>query len=156
MQSLGAVPASSDRSSEPARGARWEHFAHDADIGIRGWGNTPAEAFEQAAHALTAVVTHANIVPGSKVAVSCTAPDLELLFVEWLNAIIYEMAVRRMLFGKFSLQIQNGRLKGTLWGELVDVARHAPAAEPKGATYTALKVAQGADGLWSAACIVDV
>ncbi len=128
MQGFGAVPASSDRSSEPARGAEWEHFAHDADIGIRGWGNTPAEAFEQAAHALTAVVTHANVVPESKVAVSCTAPDLELLFVEWLNAIIYEMAVRRMLFGKFSLQIENGRLKGTLWGELVDVARHAPAA----------------------------
>jgi tRNA nucleotidyltransferase (CCA-adding enzyme) len=36
------------------------------------------------------------------------------------------------------------------------VARHAPACEPKGATYTALKVARDADGAWSAACIVDV
>ena len=156
MEGFGAVPGSPDWSSEPARGVRWEHFAHDADIGIRGWGNTPADAFEQAAHALTAVVTHAKVVPGSKVSVSCAAPDLELLFVEWLNAIIYEMAVRRMLFGKFSLEIEKGRLKGTLWGEQVDVARHAPAAEPKGATYTALKVAQGAGGLWSAACVVDV
>src|SRR5262252_8706485 len=33
-------------------------FAHDADVGVRGWGATPAEAFEQAALALTAVVTH--------------------------------------------------------------------------------------------------
>jgi SHS2 domain-containing protein len=156
MQGVGAVPASADRSLEPARGDRWELFAHDADIGIRGWGNTPAEAFEQAAHAVTAVVTHAEVIPRSEVEVSCSAPDLELLFVEWLNAIIYEMAVRRMLFGKFAVRIEQGRLKGTLWGELVDVARHAPAAEPKGATYTALKVAQGADGLWSAACIVDV
>ena len=30
------------------------------------------------------------------------------------------------------------RLQATLWGEPVDVARHAPACEPKGATYTAL------------------
>ena len=156
MQSLSAVPASSDRSSEPARGAWWEHFAHDADIGVRGWGGTPAEAFEQAAHALTAVVTHAEVIPRSEVEVSCSAPDLELLFVEWLKAIIYEMAVRRMLFGQFAVRIEQGHLKGTLAGELVDLARHAPAAEPKGATYTALKVAQGADGLWSATCIVDV
>jgi SHS2 domain-containing protein len=154
MQASGAARVSSDQSSEPVRGPRWEHFAHDADIGIRGWGSTPAEAFEQAAQALTAVVTHANVVPRSEVAVSCCAPDLELLFVEWLNAIIYEMAVRRMSFRQFAVQIEKGRLKGTLWGEPVDVARHAPAAEPKGATYTALKVAQG--DLWSAACVVDV
>jgi SHS2 domain-containing protein len=135
---------------------RWEHFAHDADIGVRGWGNTPAEAFEQAARALTAVVTHAPVVPRSEVEVSCSGTDLELLFVEWLNAIIYEMAVRRMLFGQFAVRIEKGKLTATLWGEPVDVARHDPAAEPKGATYTALKVAQGADGLWSAACVVDV
>ncbi|MGZ8214251.1 MAG: archease, partial [Methylosarcina sp.] len=36
---------------------RWEHFDHDADIGIRGIAPTLAEAFEQAAIALTAVVT---------------------------------------------------------------------------------------------------
>ena len=87
---------------------------------------------------------------------TCEAPDLELLFVEWLNAIIYEMAVRNMLFGRFSVRIENDRLDGTLWGEPVDVERHAPACEPKGATYTALKVAKDADGRWSAACIVDV
>ena len=135
---------------------QWEHFPHDADVGVRGWGATPAEAFEQAACAMTAVVTRAEVNPKVAVRVSCQAPDLELLFVEWLNAIIYEMAVRNMLFGRFSVRIENDRLEGTLWGEPVDVERHAPACEPKGATYTALKVASDADGRWSAACIVDV
>jgi len=136
--------------------AHWEHFAHDADVGIRGFGATPAEAFEQAALALTAIVTHAEVKPADAVAVSCTAPDLELLLVDWLNAIIYEMAVRDMLFARFAAKIEGARLEGTLWGEPVDVARHAPACEPKGATYTALKVAQAADGSWSAGCIIDV
>jgi SHS2 domain-containing protein len=136
--------------------AKWEHFAHDADIGVRGWGATVAEAFEQAACALTAVLTHAAVEPRTPVEVSCEAPDLELLFVEWLNAIIYEMAVRNMLFGRFAVRISDGRLGGTLWGEPVDVARHSPACEPKGATYTALRVAQDRGGTWSAACIVDV
>jgi len=34
----------------------WEHFSHAADIGVRGFGNSPAGAFEQGARALTAVV----------------------------------------------------------------------------------------------------
>ena len=86
--------------------ATWEHFPHDADVGVRGFGATPAEAFAQAALALTAVVTRAQVKPLSPVEVRCNAPDLELLFVDWLNAIIYEMAVRRMLFARFDVRIR--------------------------------------------------
>ena len=139
-----------------AGNARWEHFPHDADVGVKGFGATPAQAFEQAAQALTAVVTHADVRPEVRVEVSCEGPDLEILFVEWLNAIIYEMAVRGMLFSRFAVQIDGTRLEGVLWGEPVDVERHAPACEPKGATYTALRVAADHGGSWSAACIVDV
>jgi len=138
-------------------GERWEHFPHAADVGVRGIGATLAGAFEQAALALTAVVTDAAVAPRVASEVRCQAPDRELLLVEWLNAIIYEMAVRRMLFGRFAVRIEGGtRLSATLWGEPVDVARHAPACEPKGATLTALKVALASDGTWSAACVVDV
>jgi protein archease len=136
--------------------ARWEHFPHGADIGVRGLGASAATAFEQAALALTAAVTSAKVEPNEPVELRCEAPDIELLFVEWLNAIIYEMALRRMLFARFSVRIEGGRLEGTLWGEPVDVERHAPACEPKGATYAALKVEADADGVWSAGCVVDV
>jgi tRNA nucleotidyltransferase (CCA-adding enzyme) len=53
-----------------------------------------------------------------------------------------------MLFGYLAARIDDGRLEGTLWGEPVDVERHAPACEPKGAAYTALRVArdEGASG----------
>jgi len=140
-------------SRPPASGVlRWEHFPHGSDVGVRGYGPTPAAAFEQAAVALTTAVTSAKV----PVEVSRRAPDLELLFVEWLNSVIYEMAVRRMLFTRFSVRIEGARLEGTLCGEPVDIARHAPACEPKGATYAALKVAAGPDGVWSAACVVDV
>jgi SHS2 domain-containing protein len=135
---------------------KWEHFAHGADVGVRGRGASAAEAFEQAASALTAVVTDAEIELRTVVKVRCEAPDLELLLVEWLNAVIYEMAVRNMLFGRFAVRLAGTCLDGTLWGEPVDIARHSPACEPKGATYTALKVAQDGGGMWSAACVVDV
>lgn len=143
-------------SAVASANGRWEHFPHDADVGVRGFGSAINEAFEQAALALTAVITDAHVADSVAVGVSCEAPDIELLFVEWLNAIIFEMSVRRMLFGRFSAKIDGSHLQGKLWGEPIDVGRHMPACEPKGATYTALRVAQDANGIWSAECVVDV
>ncbi len=37
-------------------GKHWEHFSHEADICVRGIGNSKEEAFEQAAIALNAVM----------------------------------------------------------------------------------------------------
>lgn len=143
-------------SAEDARGARWEHFAHSADAGVRGFGTTKEEAFAQAALALTALVTRPDSVrPRRTVEVRCEAGDDELLLSAWLNAVICEMSARRMLFSRFEPRIEGRRLTGTLSGEEADPARHAPAVEPKGATLTALKVGQDG-GLWTAQCVVDV
>lgn len=138
-------------------GSRWEHFEHRADIGVRGIGATLAAAFEQAALALTAAVTDpAGVEPRAAVAIDCAAADDESLLVAWLNALVYEMAVRHMLFSRFEVAVDGGRLRATAHGEPVDAARHQPAVEVKGATYTALRVAHGADGLWTAQTVVDL
>ncbi len=135
---------------------RWEHFEHGADIGVRGVGPTKAEAYEQAALAMTAVVTDPSGVAASEpIAIQCRSPDDELLLVEWLNQLVYEMATRKMLFGRFAVTIDGPVLTGTAWGERVDVARHHPAVEVKGATYTALRVAHEPAG-WVAQTVVDV
>jgi tRNA nucleotidyltransferase (CCA-adding enzyme) len=89
------------------------------------------------------------------VAIACEAPDAELLFAEWLNALICEMSTRRMLFGRFAVTLDRTRLAGEAWGEKVDPARHLPAVEVKGATYTTLRVAQE-NGEWLAQTVVDV
>lgn len=135
---------------------RWEHFAHQADVGIRGFGETKARAFEQIGCALTALVTDIALVePDTRVDFKCDAPDDELLLVEWLNRLIYEMATRKMLFSRFSVTISYSTLKASAWGIELDVARHQPVIEIKAATYTALRVAtQG--GEWMAQAVVDV
>ncbi len=136
---------------------RWEHFYHQADIGIRGVGASKEQAFEQAGLALTAVITEGNSLEAKDlVKVVCEAPSDELLFVDWLNAIVYEMATRNMLFGRFQVHIDGTRLEGSLWGQAVDVAKHQPAVEVKGATYTELHVKRSPDGVWIAQCVVDV
>ena len=137
----------------------WAHFDHDADIGIRGHGPSLEEAFQQAALALTAVVTNETVKPDTAVGITCNAPDPETLFVDWLNALVFEMATRGMLFSRFDVGIDRNagwRLHAAAWGEAVDRRRHGPAVEVKGATYTALSVEQLDDGMWDAQCILDV
>jgi len=137
--------------------AHWEHYPHGADIGIRGMGRTIEEAFEQAAVALTGVITDPLRVESRKeVAIRCQAPDREVLLVDWLNGLIYEMAVRRLILARFQVSIEGDHLNGRAWGEEADVARHEPAVEVKGATYTDLFVGQNPDGAWVAQCVVDV
>jgi SHS2 domain-containing protein len=95
-----------DASDRGDTRARWEHFEHAADIGVHGIGATRAEAFRQAAIALTAVITDpAGVRPSARVEIACRNPDGELLFVEWLNAVVFEMATRRMLFADFDVRI---------------------------------------------------
>lgn len=135
----------------------FEHFSHQADIGVRGQGATQAEAFEQAALALTAVIADpADVAPLEMIRICCDAPDVELLLVDWLNALIYEMATRNMLFSRFDVHLDGSHLAAQAWGEPLEIIRHRPAVEVKGATYTELKVAQLPDGGWLAQCVVDV
>jgi SHS2 domain-containing protein len=135
----------------------WEHFEHGADVGVRGFGLTKAAAFEQTALALVAVITDPDRVAiRDTVPITCEAPDDELLLAAWLNAIVSEMAVRRMLFGRFHVDLQGGRLQASAGGEPMSIERHEPAVEVKGATYTTLKVAPTGDGGWMAQTVVDV
>jgi len=138
----------------------WRHLEHPSDIGVEGRGATLAEAFEQAALALTAVLTDPGgvrtVVP---VHVRLTAPEADLLFVDWLDAVVYQMAARRLVFGRYEVRLDQAphrlELTATLWGEAVDPARHAPAVEVKGVTFSGLFVGPEQGG-FVARTVVDV
>ena len=135
----------------------WEHFSHDADIGVRGFAPTREQAFEEVALALMNVITDVERVqPQQSVEMSCEGDRLEVLLVEWLNALIFEMATTKMLFSRFVVTIDGGKLRAQAWGEPIDFLRHELVVEVKGATYTELKVEQEPDGRWIAQCVVDV
>ncbi len=135
----------------------FELFPHEADIGLRGWGATREKAFEEIALALTSAITDPrHVEPREPVSIRCEAPDDQLLLVDWLNALIYEMATLRMLFSRFTVHLGDGVLQATAWGEPLDTERHAPAVEPKGATFTDLRLERERDGRWLAQCVVDV
>ena len=142
--------------------AHWQHYEHEADIGIEGLGTSRVAAFTQAALALTAIITEPeNVSADSEIEIVCEAPNDEILFVDWLNALIYEMANHKMLFSRFDVEITSpekhvSTLRAKVWGEKIDLEKHQPVVEIKGATYTTLKVYEDKNHIWHAQTVVDV
>lgn len=135
----------------------WNHFEHDADIGVRASSPTREGLFEAMGEALTAIITDpATVRPVRTIGIHCEAPDNALLLVDWLNALIFEMATRRMIFGDWQVELHGTKLDARVAGENVDRQRHRPVVEVKGATYTALSVKCDDDGNWCGQCVVDV
>jgi tRNA nucleotidyltransferase (CCA-adding enzyme) len=135
----------------------WQHFHHLADIGIRGIGDTLDTAFEEGAIALMAVICSPETVePKEAVQIQLEADEKDLLFADWINALIYEMDVRKMLFGRFEVYIQNHTLTAKAWGEKVDPDKHELAVEVKAATFMELKAYKNNDNQWVVECVVDV
>jgi SHS2 domain-containing protein len=145
------------RGDAVTRGEKsFETFEHEADIGIRGFGSTPEEAFANAAAALYSVMVDiAKVEQQEFRGVNVTADDQEQLLVEWLNALLAVSDIERMVFSKFEVRIEGNRLAGTAWGEHLDRERHHAHVEVKGASYHMLSVRQE-EGRFVAQCVVDV
>ena len=137
----------------------YETFEHVADVGVRGYGATPEEAFAGGARAMFSVMVELGTVePRTEVEVECSAPELETLFVEWLNELLFLSDSGGMVFSDFELEIDRDgtALKGRARGEPLVPEKHRPKTEVKAATYSQMKVEKMTDGRWVAQCIVDV
>ena len=139
-----------------------EQFPHAADVGVRGRGATPEEAFEGAARALFSLVAEdaSRIEPKVFLPVSAGPAPLEELLAAYLNELIYLFVTRQIVFGVFEVRILDAgeglfRLEGRALGEPYDPSRHESTVEPKAATYSELRVGRE-DGGWVAQCVVDV
>ena len=63
---------------------RWQHFPHGADVGVRGIGRSLAEAFAEAARAMTAAAVDLDAVGlQESVEIVCAGTDTEDLFYAW-------------------------------------------------------------------------
>lgn len=134
----------------------YETFEHRADIGVRGYGKSREEAFENGAKAMFSVMVDiAGVNPVDTEEISCEAPDTETLFVEWLNNLLSAAHLSGKLFSGFKVWITDNSLKGIATGERIDRNRHHIMTEVKGATYSALKV-EKKDDVYVVQCIVDV
>ncbi|NTV95156.1 MAG: archease [Thiobacillus sp.] len=133
----------------------YKYFDHEADIGIEAWGKTPEAAFEYAASAMFAVMTHPSLVlPERRVHVEFDEPDRELALVEWLNRLLGLAHMAKLVLGSFELKRAGDHYTGEAWGMPWKKGAER-GTEVKGATLTELKVEQQGKR-WLARCVVDV
>ncbi|MCD4739829.1 archease [archaeon] len=137
----------------------YEFFEHEADQGIRCYGETTEKAFENGAKALFEIMCDTTKVePITQLALSAKAKDLDLLFIEWLNELLSQKDIEMMFFSEFKVTISKNEeylLEAIVSGEPMDVEKHGAKLEAKAATYTALKSGEK-DGKKFFQCIVDV
>ncbi|MCX6801787.1 MAG: archease [Candidatus Diapherotrites archaeon] len=138
----------------------FELFEHKADVGVRGFGKTLEEAFQECAKAMFGVMADLSKVKAKEsVEVHIEARNEEELLLGWLNELLFEKGAREMLFSDFKVKIAKGKeswaLQGTAKGEKMNPEKHGMKTEVKGASYSGLKVVKE-KGKFLAQCIVDV
>lgn len=101
------------------------------DHGGTGWsrleahGPSLSEAFRQAALGFFSELTDLTTVrPEREVEIFCESADLDLLFSDWINTLIYEIRETGMLFSRFEIDVEGIHVKGKIYGEPLDSARH--------------------------------
>lgn len=126
----------------------FEILEHTADIGLRAWGATLQEAFENAATALSAIVVELDdIEPRIAYPIAASGDDDQSLLVNWLNEALYYLDARRIVLRRFRIEhFGDGRVAGQAWGEPRDPVKHRPKVIVKGVTYHQLKIEQRPDG----------
>lgn len=140
---------------------KYEQFEHEADVGIRGYGENLEEAFENGARAMFDVIINLEKVePEKEIKIECKAANLEELFIEWLNKLLSEAGMENLVFSDFKIKEikkanSNYKLLGFAKGEELNSEKHEPKVEVKAATYSQLKVEKIGDQ-YLAQTIVDV
>jgi SHS2 domain-containing protein len=137
----------------------FELLDHEADVGIRSWGKTVEEAFENGARAMFSIMVNLEgVTPQGGIKVEAAADDYESLFVEWLNELLAQRDITEMVFSEFTVHIKRNEglhLSGTARGEHLNQEKHDIRTEVKAATYFGLKSGKK-DGLHFFQCVLDI
>jgi len=137
--------------------AGWEHFEVEADVGVRAWGATRAQAIAQATLGVFAlIVVPAEVEPRERREVRAQADGPEALLVAWIDECLYVHDIEGFVVHDVELSVCTDTLAhGVLHGEPLDPARHRVGTVVKGATYHGLEVAVR-NGVHEVKIIVDV
>ncbi|MBP6962859.1 MAG: archease [Armatimonadetes bacterium] len=99
---------------------RFEPLEHTADKGIRAYGSSLDELFENAAFGMFSLMADLEkYTPVESREIEVEAPEVESLLRTWLAELLYQFEVDRLLFVDF-------RVEGVVDAKLKAVARGLP------------------------------
>jgi SHS2 domain-containing protein len=121
----------------------YELIDHTADIGVKAYGKTLSEAFENVAKAMFAIITdNSEIESIGQYIIELEAPDFEQLVVDWLSDLLFLNSAKNLVFGFFKVEIneKEKKLSAKVFGEKFNISKHKIGAEIKAVTYHMLEV----------------
>ncbi len=133
---------------------------HTADKGVRAWGRTLEELFENAARGMyRLVVDPAGKKTDVSIPISVEVPDpldRSDLLVKWLRELIYLTDVQKVVFTDFTVhRVTETAVEGEARGFVVEDNSMLDGAPVKAVTYHRLRLERTPEG-WEAEFYVDV
>lgn len=137
--------------------AGYEYFDVAADVGVRAWGTTLAEAFAQAALGVFALtIAPEGVAERERREVRAQGESPESLLVNWINECIYVHEIEGFAVRRVEVTTLNPALvHGILHGEAIDPRRHRLGTVVKAATFHQVAISE-AGGRAEVRLIVDV
>ena len=136
---------------------RYEQFSHTADIGVRVFGKTLKELFENAAFAMFDILADLDGLKGEITQdFELTAPNHEELLISWLDELLYNFYAKNIIFYKFEVaELSEDVVRAKAFGRSVSENRNRLKTEIKAATYYNLKIIKR-DDYYEVEIIFDV
>ena len=121
----------------------YELIDHTADTGIKAYGKSISEAFENAAKGMFDIITDKSEIESiGEYEIRLKAQDLEQLLVDWLSELLFLNSAKNLVFGFFKVDVdeKNSSLSAHVFGEKFNISKHKVGTEIKAVTYHILKV----------------
>jgi SHS2 domain-containing protein len=139
----------------------WELLDHQADVGLQATGPTLAIALADGVRGMLGLMVDPTTVqPRHTFAVDASGSDPGSLYVDLLNAVLAAKDIHNVFFHDIEIDTLEEHDDGwhvscRLYGEPIDLERHAVDSDVKAATYGGLRVQQDDQG-WLLRCVLDL
>ncbi|MBM3238403.1 archease [Candidatus Poribacteria bacterium] len=137
---------------------RYEIIDHTADLGIRAYGKTLPELFENVALGMLETIADLDSIDEKReIEINAQGNTLEDLLVAFLGELLFQHEVEEILFKRVEiLQFNKDNLSAVAYGEEKNPQKQVIYTAIKNVTYHQLTVEQSADGTWETLVIFDL
>ena len=116
---------------------KYEYFNTTADIGLKAYGETLTEAFENAGLAIFNIISDTDGIDAVReIEFEITSEDEVSLLYDYLEELLFYHETEFMLFSEFIVQIdENLTLKAKIRGDEINWNKHERKSEIKAITF---------------------
>ena len=135
----------------------FEILEHPADVGFLAYGSTLKELFSNSALAMFSLACDLeNVGETGRRKIEASGEDVESLLYAWLAEILAVSDAERLILRRAEVSfLDEGRVRGIVYGEPIDRARHKTGVAIKAVTLHQFAVESVDDG-WRARVFLDL